>query len=158
MNILVLCTGNSARSIIAEVLFTELGRPCGVRGHSAGSDPRGEPHPMALTVLEAHGHDTSGLASKRWDVFARPDAPVMQAVVTVCDSAAAETCPVWPGAPVQAHWGLADPAAVTEESRQREAFNATYQALRTRVEAFLKSDWRADDPVSLRNALEAAHA
>lgn len=156
MNILVLCTGNSARSIIGEVLITELGRPRGVRGYSAGSMPKGEPHPLALKVLEAHGHSTRGLSSKSWDVFAEPDAPVMDAIITVCDSAAAETCPVWPGAPVQVHWGLEDPAAVVEEGRAREAFKTTYDALKARVEAFLAHDWSQDAPRSIRNALEAA--
>lgn len=157
MNILILCTGNSARSIIGEVLFTELGRPYGVRGLSAGSQPKGQPHPMALEVLEAHGHDTQGLSSKSWDVFAQDGAPQINAVITVCDSAAAETCPVWPGAPVQVHWGLEDPAAVEDETRRRETFKATYDALRTRIETFLKSDWREDDRASLKTALELAH-
>lgn len=157
MNILVLCTGNSARSIIAEVLLTELGAPYGVRGLSAGSQPKGEPHPLALKVLEAHGHDTQGLSSKSWDVFAEPDAPRIDAVITVCDSAAAETCPVWPGAPVQVHWGLDDPAAIQEEDLQHAAFEATYEALRTRITTFLKAGWREDDRASVRIALELAH-
>lgn len=157
MNILVLCTGNSARSIIAEVLFTELGGP-GVRGYSAGSDPKGAPHPMALKVLEAHGHSTKGLSSKRWDVFAEPEAPALDAVVTVCDSAAREPCPVWPGRPVQVHWGLQDPAVVSEEGRQREAFKATYDALRARVEAFAAARPDPADAASIQRALEAAHA
>lgn len=156
MNILVLCTGNSARSILGEVLLSELGQARGVRGFSAGSAPKGEPHRLALEVLEAHGHSTRGLASKSWDVFAGPDAPVMDAIITVCDSAAAETCPVWPGAPVQVRWGLEDPAAVVEEGRARDAFKATYEALKARVEAFLALHWTQEDRQSVRNALEAA--
>lgn len=156
MNLLVLCTGNSARSIIGEVLLTGLGHVRGVRGYSAGSKPKGEPHPLALEVLASHGHSTQGLASKSWDAFAGPDAPVMDAVITVCGSAAAETCPVWPGAPVQVHWGLEDPAAIADEARAREAFEETYQALKRRVEAFLAARWSPDDVQSIRNALEAA--
>lgn len=135
MNILILCTGNSARSILGEALIeTESGGR--FTGFSAGSSPKGAPHPMALRTLEAHGHDASGYASKSWDVFAEPDAPQMDAVITVCDGAAAESCPVWPGAPVAAHWGLPDPAAAPE-SGQANAFEATYQALRRKVRALL---------------------
>lgn len=133
MNILILCTGNSARSILGEAL---IGAESGGRwnGYSAGSAPKGAPHRMALRTLKAHGHDVSGFASKSWDVFAGPDAPQMDAVITVCDSAAAESCPIWPGAPVAAHWGLPDPAAAPE-SGQANAFEATYQALRRKVRA-----------------------
>lgn len=129
-NILILCTGNSARSIIGEVLVSSQS---GLRGYSAGSTPKSAPHPVALGTLQAHGHETSGLRSKSWDVFAGPDAPAMHAIITVCDNAAGETCPYWPGHPVQAHWGLPDPAAAPE-AEQPAAFERTYQALKTRIE------------------------
>jgi arsenate reductase (thioredoxin) len=134
MNILILCTGNSARSILGEALVNALGEGR-IHGFSAGSAPKGEPHPLALKTLESHGHPTEGLSSKSWDVFAGPDAPELDAVITVCDGAAAESCPVWPGAPVKAHWGLPDPAGIADIARARAAFEATYQALRRRVKA-----------------------
>ena len=108
-NVLILCTGNSARSIIGEVIASSLPD---MRGYSGGSRPRGELHAMALSVLESKGHNIWDLESKSWDVFAEPGAPRMDIVITVCDSAAGESCPVWPGHPVQVHWGLPDPAAV----------------------------------------------
>ncbi|MEM8633606.1 MAG: arsenate reductase ArsC [Pseudomonadota bacterium] len=130
MNILILCTGNSARSIIGEALVSAMP---GFKGYSAGSDPKGTPHPMALNVLKAKGHDISTLRSKSWDEFGRDDAPQMDVIITVCDNAAGETCPWWPGHPVQVHWGLPDPAAVEEMNFQRAAFEDTYAALERRV-------------------------
>ena len=131
MNILILCTGNSARSIIGEALVSAMD---GFTGYSAGSTPKGEPHPMALNVLAAKGHDVSGFRSKSWDEFGEADAPKMDIIITVCDNAAGESCPYWPGHPVVAHWGLPDPANVEEMNFQRAAFEDTYASLKTRIE------------------------
>ncbi|MEM7520251.1 MAG: arsenate reductase ArsC [Pseudomonadota bacterium] len=135
MNILVLCTGNSARSILLESLLNHLsdGR---VTAYSAGSQPAGRVNPHALTLLQAEGHDTHAFRSKSWDEFGLGDAPVMDAVVTVCGSAAEETCPMWPGAPLTAHWGVEDPAAAPE-AEAPAAFAEAYAILRRRAEAFL---------------------
>lgn len=132
MNILILCTGNSARSIIGEALVSAQD---GFTGFSAGSTPQGEPHPMALNILHEKGHDVSGFRSKSWDEFGRDDAPNMDVIITVCDNAAGEACPYWPGHPVVAHWGLPDPAAVEEMNFQRAAFETTYEELKKRVDA-----------------------
>ena len=134
-NVLFLCTGNSARSILAEALLNRLGegkwRAC-----SAGSFPKGIVHPGALALLAERGLPTEGLRSKSWDEFAAPDAPAFTHVITVCDNAAGETCPVWPGRPARAHWSLADPAAVEGEG-QRAAFAETYRLLEARIGEFL---------------------
>jgi arsenate reductase (thioredoxin) len=136
-NILFLCTGNSARSIMAEVLLDHWGRGR-FRGYSAGSFPRGAVHRVALEELERHHLPTTGLRSKSWDEFARPVSPVMDFVFTVCDQAAAEACPVWPGNPVTAHWGVPDPAAVEgAEADQRKAFRTAYLALENRIKLFV---------------------
>jgi arsenate reductase len=131
--VLFLCTGNSARSILAESLLDRLG---GGRfeAHSAGSHPRGEAHPGALALLRERGCDASRLRSKSWDEYARPGAPELDLVVTVCASAAGEACPVWRGRPATAHWGIEDPAAAegTEEQR-REVFRATHRELERRI-------------------------
>lgn len=156
IRILVLCTGNSARSIIGEALFNALGEGR-VTAISAGSKPKGEPHPIALDTLRRHGHAINGLSSKSWDVFAGTDAPEIHGVVTVCDSAASEACPIWPGAPVQVHWGLPDPAYVTPESACREAFEQTYQALEARIGAVMATDTDLTDPTALKATLKAAH-
>lgn len=157
IRLLVLCTGNSARSILGEALFNTLGQDR-VAAFSAGSKPKGEPHPIALETLQAHGLSTKGLSSKSWEVFARPDAPEIHGVITVCDSAASEACPVWPGAPVQVHWGLPDPAHVTPETACRDAFEQIFQALKSRVEAVMAFDAGLMDPIALKAALKAAHA
>ena len=140
-NILVLCTGNSARSILAEALFNALGGGR-VRAYSAGSRPAGRVNPHALGLLEEQGLDTGGLRSKSWDEFAAPDAPALDLVVTVCDNAANEVCPVWPGVPLAAHWGIADPAAVWvdqagSEEDVRAAFMKAYALLTERILTFL---------------------
>ena len=134
-NVLFLCTGNSARSILAEALLNRLGDGRW-RGFSAGSFPKGEVHPMALQLLDERGFPTGGLRSKSWDEFAGGDAPPLDLIVTVCDNAAGETCPVWPGHPARAHWGIADPAAVEGEG-QRAAFEEAYRQLESRIAAFL---------------------
>jgi protein-tyrosine-phosphatase len=136
-NVLFLCTGNSARSILAEVLIEHWGKGCFV-GYSAGSFPRGAVHPLALDLIGRLGLRTTGLRSKSWDEFARPGAPVMDFVFTVCNQAAGEVCPIWPGNPITAHWGVPDPAAVggTDEQR-RQAFRDAYRQLESRIKLFV---------------------
>lgn len=136
MNILVLCTGNSARSILLEAILNREGAATGIRAYSAGSCPAGRVHPQALALLAGSGHSTDTLRSKSWDEFAAPEAPEMDLVITVCGSAAGETCPMWPGAPLRAHWGIEDPAAA-EPGRQPAAFAEAFDRLRTRATAFL---------------------
>jgi arsenate reductase len=136
MNVLFLCTGNSARSILAEAILNSLPQARGrFHAYSAGSQPRLAVNPLALAVLREHRIDPEGLRSKSWEEFAQPGAPAMDFVFTVCDQAAAETCPVWPGQPTTAHWGVPDPAAVTgtEEERHR-AFREAFLVLRRRIE------------------------
>jgi arsenate reductase len=135
-NVLFLCTGNSARSILAEVLIEHWGKGH-FNGYSAGSFPKDAVHSLALEELEQHHFSTSGLRSKSWNEFARPGAPVMDFVFTVCDQAAAESCPVWPGNPVTAHWGIPDPAAADgTEAERRRAFRDAYLALESRIKIF----------------------
>ncbi|MBA4009219.1 MAG: low molecular weight phosphatase family protein [Erythrobacter sp.] len=137
MNILVLCTGNSARSILGEVILNRLGAGR-VTAFSAGSQPKGAVHPGALRLLAAKGIDASGLHSKSWNTFTGPDAPDIDLVITVCGSAAGEACPIFPGTPLRAHWGLPDPAAVAgDDAAVDAAFAQTWQWLTMRAEAFL---------------------
>jgi arsenate reductase len=136
-NVLFLCTGNSARSILAEVLIAHWGRGR-FRGYSAGSFPKGAVNPVAVELLDRLRLPSEGLRSKSWDEFARPDAPVMDFVFTVCDQAAGEVCPVWPGNPVTAHWGVPDPAAIEgSEDRRRQAFREALRALESRIKLFV---------------------
>ena len=136
-NVLFLCTGNSARSIMAEALLNKLGA-AHFRGFSAGSTPNGMVHPLTLKVLQGFDIPTAGLRSKSWDEFGGPDAPVMDFVFTVCDDAAGETCPVWPGHPMTAHWGIDNPALVEGTPIQQErAFVQAFKYLRTRISIFL---------------------
>lgn len=153
-NVLFLCTGNSARSIIAEVALKELGKGR-FKAFSAGSHPLGIVHPMTLEVLQAQGYDTDGLRSKSWDEFARPDAPVMDFVFTVCDQAAGEVCPVWPGQPITAHWGFADPGRV-EGSRERRlnAFRQTQHEIVNRVRLFLSLPIAKLDRLALKREVD----
>lgn len=136
-NALFLCTGNSARSILAESLLRHLGAGRFV-AYSAGSFPKGRVHPLALRLLEEQGLPTAGLRSKSWDEFAAPGAPAMDFIITVCDSAAGESCPLWPGHPATAHWGVSDPAAVMgDEATRRAAFRAALLTLRRRIELLI---------------------
>ncbi len=152
-NVLFLCTGNSARSILAEAILNRQGMGR-FRAWSAGSYPKGAVHPAALSLLEELDYDTAGFRSKSWDEFARPDAPKLDFVFTVCDNAAGETCPIWPGQPMTAHWGVEDPAAV-EGAGQAEAFWNAYQQLRRRIELFLALPLEDIDELSLQNRLRA---
>ncbi len=140
INVLILCTGNSARSILGEALFNHLGQGR-VRAFSAGSKPSGKVNPVALETLENHGVPLPlDVRSKSWDEFAAPGAPRLDYIFTVCASAAGETCPIWPGHPTTAHWGIDDPAHVEPMEVRREAFEVAYQALEKRIKAFLALD------------------
>lgn len=153
-NVLFLCTGNSARSIIAERLIERLGRGR-FRGFSAGSNPKGEVHPLALEVLRRNNFITDGLRSKDWSEYAAPGAPVMDFVFTVCDNAAAEACPVWPGQPMTAHWGLPDPAAVEgDELEKMMAFRKTLLSLENRISIFVSLPIESLDKLKLQKALD----
>lgn len=152
-NVLFLCTGNSARSILGEALLNRDGEGR-FKAYSAGSHPKGEVHPMALDVLGGMGFETSGLRSKSWDEFAKPNAPQMDFIFTVCDNAAGESCPVWLGHPMTAHWGIEDPAAVEGEG-QREAFLTALRYLQNRISLFLNLPIESLDKMSLTNRLEA---
>ena len=151
--VLVLCTGNSARSILGEALFNHLGAG-EVRAFSAGSKPKGVPHPGALRLLERRGIDTAPFRSKSWDEFTAPGAPAIDLAVTVCGNAAGEACPVFLGSPLKAHWGLPDPADVTgSEEAVDAAFEETWRLLEMRVRAFLALDRGALEPRALMAAL-----
>ena len=152
-NVLFLCTGNSARSIIAEALMNHLG---GGRFHaySAGSFPIGRVHPLALEVIAALGPMPTPPRSKRWDEFALPDAPVMDFVFTVCDNAAGEVCPQWPGQPMTAHWGIEDPTYVNgSDADKRRAFEQALLKLKRRIELFLNLPLASIDSLALQNRL-----
>ena len=155
LRILVLCTGNSCRSILAEVLFNELGQGR-VAAYSAGSDPAGAVNPGATAKLQKEGHSTSGLSSKSWDQFAGPDTPAIDIVITVCDNAAGESCPVWNGGPVTAHWGIPDPADASA-GEQDAAFDLAYRQLRSRIEQFLELPLESLDIRYRKDALQRIH-
>ena len=150
-NVLFLCTGNSARSILAEAILSRQGMGR-FRVFSAGSFPKGQVHPAAISLLTELDYDTSEFRSKSWDEFSRPDAPKLDFVFTVCDNAAGETCPIWPGQPMTAHWGIEDPAAV-EGTGQAQAFWNAYQQLQRRIQLFLALPIEDIDELSLRNRL-----
>jgi arsenate reductase len=136
-NVLFLCTGNSARSILAESLLNHWGRGK-FRGFSAGSFPKGRVHPVAIELLERMNLPTEGFRSKSWDEFAAPGAPPLDFIVTVCDNAAGEVCPIWPGKPITAHWGVDDPAAVAgSDDQKRKAFETAFGELKARIDRFL---------------------
>ena len=151
-NVLFLCTGNSARSILAEAILSKEGKG---RFHafSAGSFPKGEVHPAALLLLGELGYETSGCRSKSWDEFAADGAPELDFIFTVCDNAAGEVCPVWPGKPVTAHWGIEDPASVAGPGQQA-AFWTAYQALQRRIALFLALPIESIDEMTLVNRLK----
>ncbi|MDE2516286.1 MAG: arsenate reductase ArsC [Rhodospirillales bacterium] len=154
LNVLFLCTGNSARSILAESLLNHWGGG-NFHAFSAGSYPKGAVHPEALALLGALDLPRTGLRSKSWDEFAVADAPVMDFVFTVCDQAAGEACPVWPGQPVTAHWGLPDPAAVENPVARAQAFRETLRALESRIKLFTALPLATLDAQSLRHRLAA---
>jgi arsenate reductase len=152
--VLFLCTGNSARSIFAEAILRRLGRGR-FQAHSAGSHPKGAIHPVALRVLAEHGDDVAGLHSKSWDEFARSGAPLLDFVFTVCDDAAGEACPIWPGQPITAHWGVTDPAAFEgPPGRQLRLFRRVYRELERRIERFTQLDVESLDRLSLQARLK----
>lgn len=150
-NVLFLCTGNSARSILAEALLGKYGAGR-FRSFSAGSFPKGAVHPMALSVLDGLGFETSGFRSKSWDEFSAPDAPVFDFIFTVCDNAAGEVCPIWLGHPMTAHWGIEDPAAVEGEG-QREAFMTALRFLQRRIDLFLALPLDSVEAMALQSRL-----
>src|ERR1700747_1265401 len=152
-NVLFLCTGNSARSVMAEAILNKLGAGH-FRAYSAGSQPKGQVHPETLRLLAGLGYDTCGLRSKSWSAFANPGAPALDFVFTVCDSAAAETCPVWPGQPMTAHWGVPDPASVEGADAQRAAFRDAFLVLQRRIELFANLPVRSLDRMSLQARLD----
>lgn len=152
-NVLFLCTGNSARSIMAEAILQRegLGK---FNAYSAGSHPKGEIHPYAVDLLKNLNHSTKSLRSKDWNEFAKKDSPKMDFVFTVCDNAAAEVCPVWPGQPMTAHWGLPDPAAVEGvEAEKRLAFADSYRMMKNRISAFVNLPMASLDKLSLQKKL-----
>ena len=152
-NVLFLCTGNSARSILAESILREDGA-ARFNAFSAGSHPKGAVNRFAFRALEAYGYPTDGFRSKAWDEFARPGAPELDFVFTVCDSAAGETCPVWPGQPMTAHWGIEDPAAVEGTDVQKEAaFNLAFRYLKNRISVFISLPIRSLDKMALEAKL-----
>jgi arsenate reductase (thioredoxin) len=149
-NLLFLCTGNSARSIMAESLANHWGQGR-VIGHSAGSFSKGQVHALALELLRQRHLPTEGLRSKSWDEFAKPGTPVMDFVITVCDQAAGEICPIWPGQPITAHWGVPDPAAAQgSDARQRAAFRAAFAVLEARIRLFTAIDFDRHDRADVR--------
>ena len=153
-NVLFLCTGNSARSIMAEAILNREGR-ANFRAFSAGSQPKGSVHPYALDLLRKLNFNVGGFRSKSWSEFARPDAPRLDFVFTVCDNAAAEACPVWPGQPMTAHWGVPDPAAAGNEAEIRLAFADTFRMLNNRISIFVSLPVRALDRLALQKQLES---
>ena len=153
-NVLFLCTGNSARSILAEALIEHWSKGK-FRGFSAGSQPKGQVNPLAFDVLSDYHLPTRGLRSKNWSEFAGPQAPVMHFVFTVCDDAASEVCPVWPGQPMTAHWGIPDPAAVTgTDEEKRRAFRNAFNALDTRIKIFTSLRLEKLDRLALQKQLD----
>ncbi|MGE4221167.1 MAG: arsenate reductase ArsC [Alphaproteobacteria bacterium] len=152
-NVLFLCTGNSARSILAEAILNREGTGR-FRAYSAGSQPKGAVHPFALDLLRKLNHPTAGLRSKSWEEFARADAPSLDFVFTVCDNAASEVCPVWPGQPISAHWGIPDPAAAEgTEAERRLAFAEAYRQMHNRISIFVSLPFASLDRLGLQTRL-----
>lgn len=155
VNVLVLCTGNSARSVLSEAILNKRGEGR-FQAFSAGSKPTGKVNPYAIKLLSAKGYDTSGFRSKSWDEFSGFDAPKMAIVITVCDSAAGETCPIWPGAPVQVHWGFPDPAYVEGTDEEKlQAFSDVYDMIDPFVKELVALDVENMDAGTLKAALRA---
>lgn len=153
-NVLFLCTGNSARSILGEVLLNHWGKGR-FRGYSAGSQPKGDVHPLTLELLRGMKLPTAGLRSKSWLEFAQPDAPKMDFVFTVCDQAAAETCPIWPGQPMTAHWGVPDPAAVIgSEAEKAAAFRDAFSRLDARIKLFVSLPFDKLERMALKREVD----
>ena len=153
-NVLFLCTGNSARSILAECILNREGKGR-FRAFSAGSHPKGQVHPFAIDLLKKMNHPTAGLRSKSWDEFAAPDAPKLDFVFTVCDTAANEVCPIWPGQPMTAHWGIPDPAAAEGTDAERHlAFADAYRMLNNRISVFTSLPIRSLDRLTLQKRLD----
>lgn len=152
-NILFLCTGNSARSILAESILNNEGDGR-FRAFSAGSQPKGEVHPHSIELLQSLGHDTSALRSKNWDEFTKDGAPEIDFIFTVCDNAAGETCPIWPGKPMTAHWGIPDPAAAEgTDAEKRLAFADAYRILKNRIDLFKSLPIESVDKMTLKSKL-----
>ncbi len=153
-NVLFLCTGNSARSILAESILNSIGKER-FRGYSAGSHPKENVHPFTIELLKSLGMPTDGLRSKSWDEFARPGAPELHFVFTVCDKAAGEVCPIWPGNPVTAHWGVPDPVAVEgEEMTRKNAFRTAFRQLENRIRLFTALKIEQLDGLSLKRKVD----
>lgn len=154
-NVLFVCTGNSARSILAEALMNDLGKEKGFRAFSAGSHPRGEVNAWALKTLADHRYPTEGYRSKGWEEFATPDAPHLDFVFTVCDQAAGEVCPVWPGQPMTAHWGMPDPAAVEgSDEAIRKAFLDTFITMKRRIQLMLALPMASLDKLAIQREIK----
>jgi arsenate reductase (thioredoxin) len=153
-NVLFLCTGNSARSILAEGILRKDGAGR-FMAYSAGSQPKGRVNPLALKVLGDHGYPTDGYRSKTWDEFAAPEAPMMDFVLTVCDSAAGEACPVWPGHPSIAHWGIEDPAVERSDAEKNQAFVRAFQFLKDRIGTFIHLPLETPDRFTIGTRLQA---
>jgi arsenate reductase (thioredoxin) len=154
-NVLFLCTGNSARSVLAEAILNKIGAGK-FKAYSAGSQPKGEVHPQTLQLLRGAAYDVSGFRSKSWNEFAQPGAPALDFIFTVCDDAGGETCPFWPGQPMTAHWGVPDPAAATgNEAEVRLAFADAFRMLNNRISVFVSLPIRSLDKLTLQKQLES---
>lgn len=154
LNVLFLCTGNSARSILAEAILNQVGQGR-IRAFSAGSMPKGAVHPQSLRLLESLGLPIEGFRSKSWDEFAAPGAPALDFIVTVCDSAAGETCPVWPGKPISAHWGVPDPAAAQgSDAEIALAFADAYRMLKRRIDLFVSLPFESLSAQSIKHRMD----
>ena len=152
-NVLILCTGNSARSVMGEALFNILGKGR-FQAFSAGSHPNGRVNPFAIEKLQSIDYDTSNLRSKSWDEFATPDAPKMDFVITVCDNAAGEVCPIWPGVPVTAHWGFEDPGVGGTDDEKRASFHKVFEQIRSRVSLFTSLPLHTLDQMAIKREMD----
>lgn len=153
-NVLILCTGNSARSIMAEALFNTIGNGK-FKAYSAGSFPNGKVNPFAIEQVKSTGYPTENLRSKSWDEFAQPDAPQMDFIITVCDNAAGEVCPVWPGQPTSAHWGFEDPAAVEgSDEQKRDSFKQIFNQIYNRVRVFSALPLASLDKMAIKHEMD----